>query len=274
MKAAIQKAMTSIGYTILKSATLESLRAEVEKLRGRISELENIPRPKLQFPDEYPTSPQFNTAGLSGAAMEKLITEFQFQSVLDVGAGAQLHSEIFARHGKTVTAVDFGTSEYHRQKNLKDELPITEIVGDFLTIDFPHRYDCVWASHVLEHQPNVSQFLAKAVSILEDGGILAITVPPFKHEIVGGHVSVWNAGLLLYRLVLAGIDCSDASVLSYGYNISVIVKKRMIENFRELELEFDCGDIRKLKPYLPRDLRFNSNALDDPFDGDVKKINW
>jgi hypothetical protein len=36
---------------------------------------------------------------------------------------------------------------------------------------------------VLEHQQNVGVFLAKCFDDLRDGGILAITVPPLKHEI-------------------------------------------------------------------------------------------
>jgi hypothetical protein len=102
---------------------------------------------------------------------------------------------------------------------------------------------------------------------------VAITVPPLKHEIVGGHVSLWNAGMVLYRLVLAGIDCSDAAVLSYGYNISVIAKNRSIGKIDGIE--YDSGDIRRIRKYLPGGgLCFNSNEFDDPFDGNIARLNW
>jgi hypothetical protein len=91
----------------------------------------------------------------------------------------------------------------------------------------------VWCSHVLEHQPNAGLFLAKLIRDCRDGGILAITVPPAKTEIVGGHVSLWNAGLLLYRLALTGIDCRDARVKTYGYNVSVIVRASRSDNSRK-----------------------------------------
>lgn len=266
--------MRSFGFTLLRSETYESLRNEQASLQETIASMQRMPRPSLEFPDEYPTSPEFNAAGLAGAAMEKLIKEFDFETIVDIGAGAQLHSKLLSKHGKKVTAVDLGTSEYHRQKDPEVDGQITEILGDINEIDFPTRYDCVWASHVLEHQSNVSLFLGKIASILKEGGVLAITVPPLKHEIVGGHVSVWNAGLLLYRLVLAGLDCRDASVLAYGYNISVIVRKHTIRDMQSLGLEFDCGDIRKIRPFLPDGLHFNSNALDDPFDGNIERLNW
>lgn len=101
--------------------------------------------------------------------------------------------------------------------------------------------------------------------MLKDGGVLAITVPPLKREIVGGHVSLWNAGLLLYRLILAGFDCQNASVLTYGYNISVIIEKRRID--LPSDLKFANGDLEKLSDYFPFDVK-------QGFDGDIAMINW
>lgn len=133
-------------------------------------------------------------------------------------------------------------------------------------------FDCIWASHILEHQLNSHNFLLKLNSILKEGGVLAITVPPYKSMIVGGHVSLWNVGLLLYNLVLAGFDCSNASAKTYGYNVSVIVSKKSI-NIKN-KLHYDCGDIREIKEYLPKNLKFSSNELDDPFEGNIDSINW
>ena len=61
-------------------------------------------------------------------------------------------------------------------------------------------------SHVLEHQFDPQRFLRKIYECLNPDGVLALTVPPRKDEIVGGHVSLWNGGLLLYHLVLAHLD--------------------------------------------------------------------
>ena len=122
-----------------------------------------------------------------------------------------------------------------------------------------------WASHVLEHQANPNLFLKKIHSNLKENGILAITVPPLKHEIVGGHLTLWNAGLLLYQLVLAGFNCSDASILTYGYNISIIIRKRSISDFPELS--FDKGDIKKLSNYFPV-------GFEEPFNGNIRRLNW
>ena len=94
--------------------------------------------------------------------------------------------------------------------------------------------------------------------------MLAITVPPAMHQIVGGHLSVWNAGLLLYHLILAGFDCRNAHVCQYGYNISVILRKRLIEL---PALHYDSGDINRLAQFLP-------DGLSEGFNGDIRKLNW
>lgn len=102
--------------------------------------------------------------------------------------------------------------------------------------------------------------------------MLAITVPPLKNTIVGGHVSIWNAGLILYRLILAGFDCSEASVYRYGYNISVIVRKKTIHVLDKIT--YDKGDIRRLSPYWPKGIKMRHKEFDDSFYGWIKKLNW
>ena len=150
---------------------------------------------------------------LAEETLEKLLTAYRFDSVLDVGCGTGRHSRLFQQAGKQVTAIDI--------------YPGLEgaVQADYLRHEFAAPFDCVWVSHVLEHQLNVNQFLTKVFRDLKEGGILALTIPPLKHEIVGGHVTLWNAGLLLYNLILAGFDCSQAAIKCYGYNISVIMPK-------------------------------------------------
>lgn len=203
-------------------------------------------------------------------ALQFILRNYAFESVLDIGCGNGIHSDIFMHHGKKVTAIDYGESIYFKKN--KHNTNFKTIIDDFNTFLFEEQYDCVWCCHVLEHQENTGDFLKKLNSILKEGGILAITVPPLKDTIVGGHVSLWNAGLLLYRLVLAGFDCAEASVKTYGYNISVVVKKRSI-NVRHL-LTYDCGDLKAIVKYLPRNLNYLSNPDDMPFEGTIQELNW
>lgn len=185
---------------------------------------------------------------LSLDALDKLLT-YDFESVIDIGSGEGKQAEILRTDKRNVTTISL--------------IEPADIVGNFMTTQLP-QYDCVWASHVLEHQLNAHDFLRRCFELLKDDGILAITVPPLKHEVVGGHLSLWNAGTLLYNLILAGFDCKKASVKSYGYNISVIVRKVpcKIE-----ELSMDNGDIEKISPFFPY-------PVVSGFDGQIARWNW
>ena len=202
-------------------------------------------------------------------AIYKLLNNYNFKTVLDIGSGEGLHSEIFKEYGKIVTSLDYGKSPYALDSNNKQDI----IIADFMQYDFKDKiFDAIWCCHILEHSLNTNLFLEKINSILKEGGILAITVPPLKNEIVGGHLSLWNAGLLLYQLVIAGFDCKDAIVKKYGYNISVIVKKNEIDI--KNKLVYDNGDISTIKPYLPKQIKYDINFKDISFCGDIESIGW
>lgn len=198
---------------------------------------------------------------LAGCALETLLDHCAFSSVLDVGSGAGQHADIFQDHGKRVTTIDFGVSVYFKQKTSQR----TDIIGDYYRYQFSEPFDCIWASHVLEHQPNPNLFLGKIHADLREGGWLAVTVPPLKHPIVGGHLTLWNAGLLVYQLVFAGFNCRHAAIRTYGYNVSVIVRKHSIAELPPLH--YDSGDIDRLADYFPAGLK-------EGFDGRVRRLQW
>ena len=188
-------------------------------------------------------------------AAVKLAKDYSFKTLLDIGSGPSQGlnaANFFKELAKDVTRQDINP----------DYKP--DLLGDFNNLATDKLYDCVWCSHVLEHQLNVNHFLTKIFHTLKDDGVLAITVPPAKHEIVGGHITLWNAGLLLYNLILAGFDCKDAAVKSYGYNISVIVNKRTAIL---PELNYDAGDINALNEFFPL-------GVYEGFDGNIQEINW
>lgn len=191
-------------------------------------------------------------------ALARLLEYPDVHSVLDVGSGAGEHAEIMRSAGKDVLTISYE--------------PPADIVGDFRSVPIPAGFDAIWASHVLEHQPNVGAFLGRCLWLLRDDGVLAITVPPAKPDIVGGHLTLWNAGLLLYNLILAGFDCRDARVspvYSSGpgyppYNISVIVRKRQAVLPR---LRMDSGDVDTLAEFFPLPVAHR-------FDGNLPGIRW
>ena len=183
------------------------------------------------------------------SAAHKVLDLLPEGTVLDIGSGKGKHAKLFRKHGLEVTTID---------------LQKADVQADYMDWRSPEPFDCIWASHVLEHQRNPGLFLEKCRWDLKKDGILAITVPPRKDEIVGGHVTLWNAGLLLYNLVLAGFDCSKSSVLTEGYNVSVVVRKSPI---KLPVLTCDHGDIDRLSEFFPIPLK-------EGFNGHIGSVNW
>ncbi|MFT7536779.1 MAG: SAM-dependent methyltransferase [Hyphomicrobiaceae bacterium] len=209
------------------------------------------------LPEEFAALP-FAQHGLF-----KLVNDYDFDSVLDVGAGAGHHSNLLAKNGKAVTSLDFGASIYAKSLDSINE-GVTRVEANFYEVEFDEKFDCLWASHVLEHQPDPGQFLRRCMDLTREGGIIAITVPPLDHEVCGGHLTAWNAGLVLYQMVFNGIDCSRASICSLGYNTTVIVYN---DKRPRVDLAWDNGDIRLLKQYFPE-------FVTEPFDGHINQWNW
>lgn len=191
---------------------------------------------------------------LADQALTLLLEQYAFETVLDVGCGDGSHARHFAAHGKRVTTISFEPYGGYRP----------DFVGDFMDFPIGERFDVVWCSHALEHQANVRGFLERLIHCVKPGGILAITVPPARPYIVGGHLTVWNTGLLLYNLITAGIDCREARVKVYGYNISLIVPAHRIELPK---LRHDDGDIERLAPFFPM-------PVEQGFDGRIEDIGW
>lgn len=191
------------------------------------------------------------TLEIGDSALNYVIETLDFDSVLDVGCGYGRHSKKFLEAGKIVTSIDI-IKDYKKA-----------IVGNYLNTSLP-KCDLVWASHILEHQLNVNVFLSKCRRETNDSGYIAIVVPPLKHQIVGGHVTLWNAGLVMYNLVLAGYDCRKAIVKEYGYNILVVAQAG---HFKLPSLNYDRGDIELIQEYLPEGYNYQG------FNGDIKELN-
>lgn len=145
-----------------------------------------------------------------------------------------------------------------------DLLPTADYVGDYMGFEFDEPFDSIWCCHVLEHQRNVGFFLEKIRRDVKVGGVVAITVPPYRTDLVGGHIHLGNAGHLLYNMILAGFDCSEAMVGEYGYNISVVVKRK---DAQLPQLKMDVGDIETLQAFFPLPVKQGMS-------GEISGINW
>jgi hypothetical protein len=160
-------------------------------------------------------------------------------SVLDIGAGEGLQAAAFHAHGKAVICVSYGAPRTAANG-------ITTLNGDFNTLPIDGAFDLVWASHVLEHQPNVGVFIARMVSLSR--GWVCVTVPVCHRALWGGHLTLWTPGLLAYNLAVAGIDVSEAELIHGWREFSLLFRARRVT---PPPLSFDTGDIATLAPFLP-----------------------
>lgn len=199
----------------------------------------------------------------SELAMRKVIelgSERPDCSVLDIGCGKCEHTEQFCKSGLKVTGLDILDHGFRHENFVFYETFFDQYEWD-------KNYDFVWASHVIEHMLDPQAFLVQAKEFLKPDGWLCLTFPPLKNNIVGGHVNLFNAGIIMYRAVLAGFDCSNVKIHKYGYNVSVFIQNSL--NDVDLNsLNYDNGDIEKISKYLPE-----GHDRQD-FNGDIKELNW
>lgn len=145
------------------------------------------------------TAPEFNLQWGALAAL-RLVCRLGVDGkrILDIGSGDGEHARFFRYFGADVTTID-----KHKP---------ADINGDFFSYNGKRCFDIVWASHVLEHQRNPGLFLDKTWDIVDEYGLVVITVPAHPAEsIIDGHVSYWTLNLLMYHMALAGFNCSHAS---------------------------------------------------------------
>lgn len=176
-----------------------------------------------------PKTPPAVTKSVPGQLdlIEEAIASFpQGGRILDVGTGSGLAAQHFARAGWDVTATGFDMGSY-----LDSPLPDTIRVLADVDICDAHQFetasfDAIWCAHVLEHVSNLGQALAEIRRLLKPDGWLFIAVPPYKDQVVGGHVnSGWNLGILMYVLADAGFGLAEGRFIHHGYNIFGMVQR-------------------------------------------------
>lgn len=179
-------------------------------------------------------------------------------SVLEIGCGREPSLSRFLHdNGRAVTTVDLC---------LPPDVPWTHIQGPAMDVAMaPH--DIIVASHVLEHIQDTGAFLAKVRALLSTGGWFVCAVPPMKPQVVGGHVHLFNLGLLMYNLILSGFDCRHGRFRVRGYNIIAVVQPAVPPPPTDA-LRHDNGDIELLADCFPVPVR-------QGFDGNLRgDINW
>lgn len=201
-------------------------------------------------------------------AVQKAIDMGITGSVVDLGCGNGNLTPLLSKIG-SVKGIDI--IEDPKVEGLDfDSLTIDEFLRDCfyeaMTLEKPTEYKVVNLSHVLEHVYSPIECLDNILQEVNGLEYLIISVPLLKHQIVGGHVNLYNTGLLMYQLVLAGYDCSNISIATINKEICCVLPVERIVSYPKLK--HDCGDIELLAQYFPKGYDYQG------FNGNIDKINW
>lgn len=114
------------------------------------------------------------------------------------------------------------------------------------------EYDALWCSHTLEHAPNVGLFLTQCRKAVKPGGWVCIVVPSDPTNLlVDGHLSFWTPAHLIYNMVHAGFDCSEAMWYCHERDIGLMVRRK---DAALPNLIHDFGELATIRQFFPCDL--------------------
>ncbi len=119
----------------------------------------------------------------------KLINSFQTEekTILDIGAGTGDFLSVCKKNGWKIKGVE--PSENARKLAFKKGIVLTESVEEFQT----EKFDIITLWHVLEHIPNLTEFIQTLKKLLKPNGVLVIAVPNFKSYDAKHYHSFWAA---------------------------------------------------------------------------------
>lgn len=205
--------------------------------------------------------------------IEEVIASFPDKGqLLDIGTGSGLAARRFHEEGWQVTATGFYMDAYLNDAPLPEGIRVVADVDICDAHQFQDgEFDTIWCAHVLEHVSNTGLALGELRRLLKPDGWLFIAVPPYKPQVVGGHVnSGWNLGSLMYMLADAGFGLAEGRFVWHGYNIFGMVQ-RGPGRLPDAALRRANGDIETLAAAG----RFpNGFAPRQGFMGQRRSVNW
>jgi len=143
--------------------------------------------------------------------------------VLDAGCGVGRFSDVLARWGAEVVAVDLSASVEVARANLRDRTGVTIAQADILRLPFPPAtFDVIVSWGVLHHTPDCAAAFRALCRLLRPGGTIAIWVygktRSVRRRVMDAyrHATVHLPHRLLYGL------CFVAVPLYYVYKVPLL----------------------------------------------------
>lgn len=130
---------------------------------------------------------------------------------------------------------------------------LEDLSGDVGSVDFLILTE-------MHRQRNLGIYLDRAYDLLSSGGVCIVLCPAYTNNVGSGNTnSLWNAGYIIYNLIMAGFDCKYSKISTFENEIQLSASKthRRAKSFSISE----CVD------YFPFDVYQH-------FNGNVKELNW
>lgn len=117
-------------------------------------------------------------------------------AILDIGSCMGDFLRVSQKYYKDCIGIDVA-------ENMADyvisQLKLKVYIGSYADVKFNEKFSCVHMSHVIEHIPNPNEWLSKTKQILDDQGILALSVPNAHSLPRRFHLWLKNLGLIKGR---------------------------------------------------------------------------
>jgi len=117
---------------------------------------------------------KFASLGLASWREDFVSENSRLPRFLDVGCGSGIHLLAFKEMGFRVTGIDLSKEFVHRVKTVHGIEAWQTTVEEFTPND---KFDCVLASHLIEHTASPKSFFKAIPKLLAPGGLLILETP-------------------------------------------------------------------------------------------------
>lgn len=178
---------------------------------GKLDMLETFPQPKSEELSDYYESDDYIShtdsketftdklyqavKKLALANKLKLINSFKTtdKNLLDVGCGTGDFLLICKNNGWKVTGVEPNAKAKISAENKLNGKSASEINSEIDQINNEAQFDVITLWHVLEHVPNLEEYISTLKKLLKPNGVLIVAVPNFKSYDANHYKQFWAA---------------------------------------------------------------------------------
>jgi 2-polyprenyl-3-methyl-5-hydroxy-6-metoxy-1,4-benzoquinol methylase len=185
----------------------------------------------------------------------KLITnQTEEQTILDVGCGTGDFLLACKNKNWQVTGIEPNTKA---RRLAEQKLPMVSIFSDIKNIELTEKFDIITLWHVLEHIPDLDEYINRLKKFLKPNGRLIIAVPNYKSYDARYYGKFWAA----YDVPRHLWHFSQKSISSLFLNYKMRVEKIIPMKFDSFYVSFLSEKYKngKTKPFHAFYIGFRSN---------------